>query len=133
MLLASIDFTGRDGIQQTAATTGRLVGATDDEIEAAVMAVRAALDHPILRNAATKKREALRRETPVLMRLEDGSLAEGVVDLARTEHSRDSAWNFGSSPPLNVARPSGDQLCHLRHDHPCHLRHSRPFLVPHCS
>jgi ATP-dependent helicase/nuclease subunit A len=88
-LLASVDFADPDGIQQAAATSGRLVGASDDEIEAAVVAVRAALDHPILRKAAMNGAEALRRETPVLMRLEDGSLAEGVVDLAYREEDPD--------------------------------------------
>lgn len=92
-LLASVDFASWDGIQQGAATSGRLVGATDDEIKAAVVAVRAALDHPILRKVAMKEGEALRRETPVLMRLEDGSLAEGVVDLAyREEEPHFTGW-----------------------------------------
>jgi ATP-dependent exoDNAse (exonuclease V) beta subunit len=42
----------------------------------------AALDHPLLREAATVIDSAhLRRETPVMICLADGSLAEGIVDL----------------------------------------------------
>jgi hypothetical protein len=55
------------------------VGATNEEIEAAVAAGRAALDDPVLIKAAAQGVNRLRRETPVMMRLEDGSLAEGVI------------------------------------------------------
>jgi ATP-dependent helicase/nuclease subunit A len=84
-VLASIDFRGEDALQQSAVMNGRLVGATDDEIDAATVAVREALEHPILRRAAARTPSELRRETPVLLRLEDGSLAEGVIDLAYRE------------------------------------------------
>ncbi len=69
---------------------GRLEGASEAEVEAAAVAVRAALDHPLLRRAALSQADrGLRRETPVLLRLDDGSLAEGVVDLAFREESGD--------------------------------------------
>jgi ATP-dependent exoDNAse (exonuclease V) beta subunit len=80
-LLASIDFDEADSLQRAAAMNGRLVGATDDEVDAAITAVRSALAHPLLRKAAGRAGD-LRRESPVLLRLDDGSLAEGVVDLA---------------------------------------------------
>jgi ATP-dependent helicase/nuclease subunit A len=35
-----------------------------------------------MRRAAARSVDELRRETPVMLRLEDGSIAEGVVDLA---------------------------------------------------
>lgn len=67
---------------------GRLEGASEAEVEAAAVAVRAALDHPLLRRAALSQADGgLRRETPVLLRLDDGSLAEGVVDLAFREEN----------------------------------------------
>ncbi|MCC6947021.1 MAG: UvrD-helicase domain-containing protein [Bradyrhizobiaceae bacterium] len=92
-MLASMDFADRDGLEQIAATSGRLIGATDEEIEAAIIAVRAALDHPVLRKAAAQGADGLRRETPVLMRLEDGSLAEGVIDLTFREEGREfTGW-----------------------------------------
>jgi ATP-dependent helicase/nuclease subunit A len=81
-VLASIELTRGDDIQQSASLNGRLIGATDEEIEAAVGVVRAVLEHPVMRRAAARSVDELRRETPVMLRLEDGSIAEGVVDLA---------------------------------------------------
>ena len=81
-VLASIELTSGNDIQQSAALNGRLIGATDEEIDAAIEAVRAALEHPVMRSAASRRADELRRETPVIMKLEDGSIAEGVVDLA---------------------------------------------------
>jgi ATP-dependent exoDNAse (exonuclease V) beta subunit len=91
-LLASEVYDG-DALQQSAVMNGKLVGATNDEIEAAIVAVRDAIDHPILRKAAAKTRDLVRRETPVLLRLEDGSLGEGVVDLVyREDESEFAGW-----------------------------------------
>ncbi len=74
------------GVRAEAAIQGRLVGATPEEVEAAGRAARAALAHPLLVRAARAGAEGgLRRETPVLLRLADGRLAEGVVDLAFRE------------------------------------------------
>jgi len=54
------------------------------------VAVGATLNHPILQRAAASARKGgLRRETPVLLRLDDGSLVEGVVDLAFREDTPD--------------------------------------------
>ena len=72
-----------DALARAAALQGRIVGATDEEIAAAVVAAGDALRHPLLRRAAASG--ALRRETPVLLQMEDGVLAEGVVDLAFRE------------------------------------------------
>ena len=68
----------------------RLFDATPEELEAAILTVVAALQNPVLRRAAAAGKESLRRETPVLLTLEDGTLAEGVVDLA----FRDTAEGF---------------------------------------
>ena len=83
-LLASVDLDAIvDAIKASAAVNGRLVGATDEEVEAAIATVDRALAHPILRRAAACAGVSrLRRETPVLLRRDDGSLVEGVVDLA---------------------------------------------------
>jgi ATP-dependent exoDNAse (exonuclease V) beta subunit len=72
-----------DQVQAAARLQGRLVGASDDEVEAAARTARAALLHPVLRRAAGSA--ALRRETPVLLLTEGGVLAEGFVDLAFQE------------------------------------------------
>jgi ATP-dependent helicase/nuclease subunit A len=71
---------------------GRLVGATEAEIEAAVHTVVAALAHPIMRRAASVAISDLRRETPIFLRRENGTLLEGVVDLAFREEAADFEW-----------------------------------------
>jgi len=69
---------------------GRLLGATDEEREAAAKAVLAALEHPLLRRAAAAERGGLcRREAPLVVRLPDGTILESVVDLAFLE---DGVW-----------------------------------------
>src|SRR5262249_18501635 len=81
-VLASIELTKENDIQQSASLNGRLIGATDEEIEAATGGGRAVLEHPVIRRAAAKPAAELRRETPVMLRLKDGTIAEGAVDLA---------------------------------------------------
>jgi ATP-dependent exoDNAse (exonuclease V) beta subunit len=92
-ILATIDLdAGAEAIQASAAINGRLVGATEEEVQAAIVTVGAALGHPIVRRAAASAgRGALRRETPVLLAIDDGSLVEGVVDLAFREDASDFA------------------------------------------
>jgi ATP-dependent exoDNAse (exonuclease V) beta subunit len=86
-ILATIDLDAHsDGVRLLAASTGRLVGASDHEVEAATAAVIAALNHPTIRRASASARVGgLRRETPVALRRSDGTLIEGVVDLAFRE------------------------------------------------
>jgi ATP-dependent exoDNAse (exonuclease V) beta subunit len=94
-MLASVDLTAdSDAIRASALISGKLVGATEEETQAAIVTVQAALRHPLLqRAAASSTRGDLRRETPVLVRRDDGSLVEGIVDLAFREETRDfSGW-----------------------------------------
>jgi ATP-dependent helicase/nuclease subunit A len=86
-LLGSINLdASADAIQEAASVHGRLVAATDDEIRAATTTVAIVLAHPIIRRAAASAGNGgLRRETPIILRLEDGALVEGVVDLAFKE------------------------------------------------
>jgi ATP-dependent exoDNAse (exonuclease V) beta subunit len=74
----------RERVQARAAILGRVFGNTEDEILAASEAVSKALSHPLLIQAAEMAHiEGLcLRETPIMIRNEDGSLIEGVVDLA---------------------------------------------------
>lgn len=92
-VLASVDFdAGADAIQASAVINGRMFGAAEDEIQAAIVAVGTALRHAIMRRAAASVgRGGVRRETPVLLTLDDGSLVEGVVDLAFREDTPDFA------------------------------------------
>jgi ATP-dependent exoDNAse (exonuclease V) beta subunit len=80
-----------DAVRAAATLQGRMLGASDAEVAAAAHAANAALAHPVLRRAAASG--SVRRETPVLLRREDGSLAEGIVDLAFREGSgTDARW-----------------------------------------
>jgi ATP-dependent helicase/nuclease subunit A len=83
-MLAQVDLAAdAEALTVLAAFQGRVIGAPADEVAAAVRAVHAALQHPVLqRAAASAVRGGLRRETPVVLQLADGVLAEGIVDLA---------------------------------------------------
>jgi hypothetical protein len=82
--LASIDLNATsNAIETSAALNGRVLGATEEEIRAAVAIAGLALSHPILRRAAVNPE--IRRETPVLLTLDDGAMVEGVIDLAFPE------------------------------------------------
>jgi ATP-dependent helicase/nuclease subunit A len=73
-------------IARFAELQGRVLGATAEETTAVRRVVQRVLAHPLLeraRNAAA--RGNCRRETPVSLRHEDGTLIEGVVDLAFLE------------------------------------------------
>ena len=93
-ILAAVDLNPTpEEIGAAARVQGRMVGATKPEVEAAVHTVIAALAHPVMRRAAAVAASNLRRETPVLLRREDGTLLEGVVDLAFQEETADfTGW-----------------------------------------
>ena len=74
-------------VREAVVLQARVLGASADEATAAVDTVRAALAHPLLRRAAAARR--CRREAPVTLRLDDGTLVEGVVDVAFEEQG---AW-----------------------------------------
>src|SRR5581483_8321374 len=78
----------RGAVADAAALQARLLpGTSEDEVAAAVETVVRALAHPVLRRAASAA--AYRRETPVVVRLDDGVLVEGVADAAFLE---DGGW-----------------------------------------
>jgi ATP-dependent helicase/nuclease subunit A len=92
-VLAAVDpDASADEIKAAAEANGRLVDATCEEIDAAVTAVRGALGHPLMRRAALSASTGwLRRETPVQLWRADGTLIEGVVDLAFREQTPEFA------------------------------------------
>jgi ATP-dependent exoDNAse (exonuclease V) beta subunit len=71
-------------IRRLADWNARVLGASDDEREAAAQAVEAALAHPLLERA--RNAERCRREYPVIYSLGDGRMLEGILDLAFVEH-----------------------------------------------
>jgi ATP-dependent exoDNAse (exonuclease V) beta subunit len=86
-VMAEVDlFAGEAEIATAAAAQGRLLGSPREEIEAAAKSVVAALAHPLMRRAAEAAlRGECRRESPVLLPMSDGTVIEGVVDLAFRE------------------------------------------------
>jgi ATP-dependent exoDNAse (exonuclease V) beta subunit len=70
-------------VQAIAEIQGRMLGASAEETKAASDTVTRALEHPLLKNAAKAAIEGrCRREVPVAIEMEDGTLVEGNVDLA---------------------------------------------------
>jgi ATP-dependent helicase/nuclease subunit A len=89
--LAAVPLDANAGqAQQIAALYARVLGADERETAAAAAAVRSALAQPLLvraRNVLAQGR--CRRETSITLTLADGSLVEGVLDLAFLEKD---AW-----------------------------------------
>ena len=83
MLAAAPLDADRAALEALGAVQGRIVSAPPDEIVAAADIVERVLAHELLARAReADARGACRRETPVAITLSDGSLVEGVVDLA---------------------------------------------------
>ncbi|MCC6764526.1 MAG: UvrD-helicase domain-containing protein [Deltaproteobacteria bacterium] len=81
---------GSDAIAATVASQARLLAATATEVAAAVVVVRDALAHPLVRRAAAAARAGgCRREVALACVLDDGTLVEGVADLVFRD---DDGW-----------------------------------------
>src|SRR4030095_7687783 len=81
---------GPQQIKQAARLQGRILGSSEQEIESAGTVAETVIRHPIMeraRKAATSGQ--CRRETPIALRQADGSIVDGVVDLAFLENG---AW-----------------------------------------
>jgi hypothetical protein len=76
----------RAAIQRLAEWNTRLLGSPGDEREAATAAVESALAHPLLARARVATR--CHREYPLVAKLGDGGLLEGVIDLAFVENEQ---------------------------------------------
>ncbi|HTW64231.1 MAG TPA: UvrD-helicase domain-containing protein [Bryobacteraceae bacterium] len=72
------------GIKELAKVHGRVLGATEQEVDDASGAVAAALQHPLLERA--RKSGLCRRELPVFLKLQGNRILEGVIDLAFEEN-----------------------------------------------
>ncbi|HSE37679.1 MAG TPA: 3'-5' exonuclease, partial [Blastocatellia bacterium] len=80
-------------VRAVADLQGRLLLATAEEIGAATETVGRALAHPLMRRAAAASAAGrCRRETPMAVRLEDGTLVEGKVDLAFRDEVKPGNW-----------------------------------------
>ena len=87
-VLATVPLDGSAEPSDVAELYGRTLGATAVEVGAAVAVAGTALLHPLLQGAcAAAARGDCRREVPVSACLDDGTLIEGVVDLAYRDES----------------------------------------------
>jgi len=83
----------QEAIADVARTQGRILGAREDEVAAAVETVHRALRHPLMQRAAAAANIGqCRREVPVGLKLDDGVMVEGVIDLAFQEQRPDNPW-----------------------------------------
>jgi ATP-dependent exoDNAse (exonuclease V) beta subunit len=93
-VLATVDLDA-DAAAVAAATAlqARLLGSASDEVAAAPAVVLAALAPPLIRRAAAAARVGrCRREVAMALRLDDGTLVEGVADLAFREDDATAGW-----------------------------------------
>jgi hypothetical protein len=94
-------------IRMLAASQGRTVGATNEEIDAAVERIVAAFAQPFFDRV--RAAGSCRREVPIAWRTDDGMLLEGTVDLAFEEPAGWVVVDFKTDE-----RPKVKQRSHLR-------------------
>jgi len=95
-----------DGVRRATDLQARILGAGLDEIAAARRAVEHAFAHPVLvRAAAAEARGECRRETPVTFQEEDGTIVDGVVDLAFREEGLWTVVDFKTDRELERELP----------------------------
>jgi ATP-dependent helicase/nuclease subunit A len=76
----------RGAIRKLVDWNTRLLGSTEEERDAAATAVEAALAHPLLARARAAKRS--HREYPLVLKLDEGRVLEGIIDLAFVENDQ---------------------------------------------
>jgi ATP-dependent exoDNAse (exonuclease V) beta subunit len=104
-VLATVPLDG-DAEQIRASTQlhGRIFGALGEEIEAAVTTVAFALQHPLMERARKAAAcGACHREVPLTLREEDGTLIEGLADLAFQENGKWIVVDFKTDQELAAA------------------------------
>jgi ATP-dependent exoDNAse (exonuclease V) beta subunit len=90
-----------ESIRNATVLQGRILGAREEETEAASAAAQAALAHPLLQRAREAwMRGQCRRETPLTLTLSDGILVEGVIDLAFFENNMWTILDFKTDREL---------------------------------
>jgi ATP-dependent exoDNAse (exonuclease V) beta subunit len=87
-------------VRSTADTQGRILNAKADEIAAAVTVATAVLGHDLM--ARARRAPRVRRETPVTWLQKDGTLVEGVLDLAFDEDEVTTVVDFKTDHELSA-------------------------------
>jgi len=116
-VLADLDLrAGKDEVPSAAALCARSLGATQEEAKAASEAVTEILKHPLIRRAAAAEREGrCRREAPITVRLEDGTLMEGLVDAAFLEEEFEGTERGWTVVDFKTDAEIGGRLEEYRH------------------
>jgi ATP-dependent exoDNAse (exonuclease V) beta subunit len=110
-VLASVPLDGDlNAIQSLATIHGRILGAPQEEIDSASETVQTALAHSVF-DAARKaaQRGRCRREVPIAWRDSNGSLIEGIVDLAFEREERWTVIDFKTDEEFR-----GNELAYRR-------------------
>jgi ATP-dependent exoDNAse (exonuclease V) beta subunit len=92
-----------DQIRQIATLYARVLGANERESVSAANAVQSALAHPMMGRARQAVAQGqCRRETPITLTLADGTLVEGVLDLAFEEKDAWTVVDFKTDRELKT-------------------------------
>jgi len=83
----------QESIAQVARLQGRILGATNEEIQAAQETVQQVAQHKVIkRGAVAMQAGKCRREAPVTLKLRNNSMVEGIVDLAYQDPTDKDTW-----------------------------------------
>ena len=93
----ALDASDQD-VLRTAETQGRMLLSTFEEIRAAAAVASAVLGHDLM--ARARRASALKRETPVTWLQKDGTMIEGVLDLAFDEQGVTTVVDFKTDHEL---------------------------------
>ena len=94
----------RGALDDLAAVEARVLGLTAEEAAAAAEVVEQVLTHELLRRAHDAElRGACRRETPITWMSPDGTLIEGIVDLAFEDAGRWTVVDYKTDRELAAA------------------------------
>jgi len=100
--LAAVPLDANDTqVREIAFLHARILGSDESEAVAAATAVRSVLAHPFMSRARDAAgRGQCRRETPVTVNLANGTLVEGVLDLAFLERDEWTVVDFKTDREL---------------------------------
>ena len=99
-ILAIVPLDASEGIiRRTAEVQARIINSPLEEVIAAAHAVRTVLQHELMARARSSSR--VRRETPITWTQNDGTLIEGVLDLAFDEQDLTTVVDFKTDHELS--------------------------------
>jgi hypothetical protein len=100
-ILAIVPLDAGEGVvRRSAEVQGQILGAPPEEVVASTAVVRSVLEHELM--ARARRASRLRRETPVTWTQKDGTLIEGVLDLAFDEGERTIVVDFKTDHELSA-------------------------------